>query len=297
MNADAKTSGATNHTAQPLKKGVRRCGGILDRIVEVKARTLAQHLDHRGSSTTPILTPDLAGNTTPGELFEKSLSRHGEINIIAEIKRKSPSKGILREDFDPVSIAESYSRAGAAALSVLTEEDFFSGSIDFLCRIRKQLPRMPLLRKDFIFDLEQVHESKIAGADALLLIVAILEDELLADLLTATHSTGLAALVEVHNEEELERAATAGAHIIGVNNRDLKDFTVSLDTSIRLARLAPAGSLLVSESGISTAEHIARLTDAGFRAFLVGEHFMKAPDPGLELGRLTSEARAMVFGS
>jgi indole-3-glycerol phosphate synthase len=294
MSDEGKTSEVANSIARRFK-GVRRCGGILDRIVEVKARTLAERVKVTNFSSKSDFTQALA-EQTPGAVFENALGRSRKINVIAEIKRKSPSKGVLREDFRPLSIAESYSRADAAALSVLTEEEFFAGSLDYLFRIRRHLPQAPLLRKDFIFDLSQIDESKAAGASALLLIVAILEDELLADLLSATHEAGLAALVEVHDEGEMERAALAGAGIIGVNNRDLKDFSVSLETSIRLSKMAPPDSILVSESGINTPEDIARLTTAGFSAFLVGEHFMRAPDPGLELTKLVAGAETIVFG-
>jgi indole-3-glycerol phosphate synthase len=208
-----------------------------------------------------------------------SLTRTSSINIIAEIKRRSPSRGVIREDFDPVRIAESYASGGAAALSVLCEEDFFGGSLEHLEAIRERV-ELPLLRKDFIFDEYQLYEATLAGADAVLLIVAILDDELLQRLIALGRELGLDALVEVHSEDQMERAARAGASIIGVNNRDLTTFRVDLKTSQRLAALAPKGATLVSESGISARSDIEMLQTAGFSAFLVGEHLMRAENPG-----------------
>jgi indole-3-glycerol phosphate synthase len=219
--------------------------------------------------------------------FFDSLNRSDRINVIAEIKRRSPSKGILREDFDPSLIAESYCRNGAAALSILTEEDFFDGSLDHIRSARDKVD-IPILRKDFIIDARQVPEAAHAGADALLLIVAILDDELLKDLIEAAIESKLDALVEVHTESEMERAARAGARVIGVNNRDLTTFNVTLETSLRLAPLAPQGGVLVSESGINTGKDIDRLRRAGFHAFLIGEHFMRAGDPGRALKELVN---------
>jgi indole-3-glycerol phosphate synthase len=211
------------------------------------------------------------------------------VNIIAEIKHRSPSKGIIREGFNPVSIAEGYEGANAAAMSVLAEEDFFGGSLDYLLMIRQRVGA-PLLRKDFIFDEYQIHESVVAGADAVLLIVAVLDDELLAQLIELASATGLDALVEVHTADEMKRATAAGAQIIGVNNRDLTTFAVDLNTSFRLARLAPAEAILVSESGIKTGEDIRNLRSAGFSSFLIGEHFMRAENPGDALRRLIADA-------
>ncbi len=251
---------------------------MLDRIVEAKRLRLQnapQDIDY---------IPKRAGVS----LFD-ALTRSDRINIISEIKRRSPSKGVLREDFDPAAIAESYEGAGAAAISVLTEEDFFDGSLDHLRAVRERVD-IPILRKDFIFDERQVCQAASCGADALLLIVAILDDRLLKRLIDATRDARLDALVEVHNEAEMERAVGAGARLIGVNNRDLTSFQVTLDTSIRLSRLAPEGSVLVSESGINTRQDIERLREAGYQAFLVGEHFMRAADPGEALRSLMDEA-------
>jgi indole-3-glycerol phosphate synthase len=266
-------------TTQDKPSGVRSSGGVLDRIVVAKVR----HLDE-AKLRAPV------GSFIPREKrvacsFAAALSGTTNINIIAEIKRRSPSKGIIREDFDPVWIAESYATGGAAALSVLCEEDFFGGALEHLKAVRKRV-ELPLLRKDFIFDDYQLYESAAAGADAVLLIVAILEDELLKRLIELSKELGLDALVEVHTPEEMTRAARAGASIIGVNNRDLKTFKVDLDTSLRLAALAPEETTLVSESGISNNADIRRLRASGFSAFLIGEHLMRAAHPGDELRSL-----------
>jgi len=200
------------------------------------------------------------------------------INIIAEFKRRSPSKGTIRENADAATIARSYESAGAAAISVLTEENYFAGSLADLIAVRAEVT-IPILRKDFVLDEWQVLESAAAGADALLLIVAALDDETLARLLRLTEEDlAMDALVEVHNREEMETAAAHGAKLIGVNNRDLRTFDVSTDTSLQLARFAPAGSVLVSESGLTPAE-LPKLKAAGYSGFLIGESLMRAPDP------------------
>jgi indole-3-glycerol phosphate synthase len=282
-------------TAEPEENngrpsGVLAAGGILDRIVETKAkqvRAIKRGAEFSVNDSAP--TNVKSGHSHP---FAEALSRPDKINIVAEIKHRSPSKGVIREDFDPVAIAASYVAAGAAALSVLTEEDFFGGSLTFLASIRNRQPDIPLLRKDFIFDEVQLAESKHAGADAVLLITAILDDYLLRRLIDRAAGLGLDALVEVHTRSEMERAIGAGARIIGVNNRDLTDFSVSLDVSTELAVLAPLEITLVSESGIATGHDISRLKTSGFNAFLIGEHFMRAPDPGLALQSLVHEADA-----
>ena len=202
-----------------------------------------------------------------------------EVNIIAEFKRRSPSKGIIRPDADVLQIVKSYEAGGAAAISVLTEEDYFSGSLDDL-RVVREAVKLPVLRKDFVFDEYQVYESAAAGADAILLIVAALDDCLLLDLRRlAEHTLGLDALVEVHTRDEMRRAVACGANLIGVNNRDLRTFEVSLETSLSLAREAPSEVLLISESGLRSREDLRRLHAAGYRGFLIGETFMRAPDP------------------
>jgi len=278
----------TTHTTQG--SGVRAAGGILDRIVEAKAVRLEAAKRREPIDELVERAASQSSRRVRHSLAE-ALARTDRVNIIAEIKQRSPSKGIIRDDFDPVRIADSYSGAGAAALSVLAEEDFFGGSLDHVVAIRSRLA-LPLLRKDFIFDEYQLYESVLAGADAVLLIVAILEDDLLVRLIESAGRLQLDTLVEAHSADEMKRAIRAGAALIGVNNRDLTTFAVNLETSIGLAQLAPKGAVLVSESGIHTGSDIRRLKSAGFNAFLVGEHLMRAADPGAALAKLIREAEA-----
>lgn len=211
--------------------------------------------------------------------FRAALAAAGRVNVIAEFKRASPSKGEIRGGASAGETARAYERGGAVAISVLTEEDYFRGSLEDLREV-KLGTRLPVLRKDFIFEEYQVFESAAAGADALLLIVAALDDETLARLRRlAEDELSMDALVEVHTEEEMRRAALAGAALVGVNNRDLRTFNVSLETSVALAPHAPEGSLLVSESGIGGPSEIALLRACGFDAFLVGETLMRAGRP------------------
>ena len=205
--------------------------------------------------------------------------------IIAEIKRSSPSKGLIRADFSPVVIARDYANHGASAISVLTEEHFFQGSLTYLEEIKAAVA-VPLLRKDFIIDRYQVTEARSYGADAILLIAALLEPSLLRDLHETAAALSLDALVEVHNEEELERALEAGAEIIGINNRDLKSFEVSLATTEKLAPRVPAGTLTICESGIEGPEQIRQVERWGIHTFLIGESLMRAPRPGEKLEEL-----------
>ncbi len=198
--------------------------------------------------------------------------------IISEIKKASPSKGLLQRDFNPASIAGAYERGGAAALSVLTDREFFQGSLADLESARAAC-RLPVLRKDFTIDPVQIVEAAAHGADAILLIAAILSDDEMASFRQAAAALGMAALVEVHNEPELDRAIASGAKIVGVNNRDLRTFDVRLETSLRLAARIPAGVLRVSESGIHSRSDIALLRAAGYDAFLIGESLMTAGDP------------------
>jgi indole-3-glycerol phosphate synthase len=219
--------------------------------------------------------------------FESALKRDS-INIIAEIKRRSPSRGLIRENFEPVSIARNYESAGAAAISILTEEDFFSGGLGDLRAVRA-VSSIPLLRKDFIVDSYQLYESVEAGADAVLLIAAVLDDHLFAELLETAHGLGLDALVEIHDLEEAERVLRHGVRILGVNNRNLRSFETSLETSVDLAphlQHLAASCTLVSESGIRTRGDIDRLRSAGFHAVLIGEELMKAADEGTALLQL-----------
>jgi indole-3-glycerol phosphate synthase len=201
----------------------------------------------------------------------------GEVALIAEVKKASPSKGVLIEDFDPVQIGSLYANSGAAAISVLTDEDFFQGHLDYMTAVRATVP-VPVLRKDFIIDPFQVYEGRLAGADAVLLIVATLEDSRLADLQALANDLGMAALVEVHTEAEMERALKLNAVLIGINNRDLRTFQVDLQTTARLARLAPQGVTLVAESGIASGEDVAHMGQLGAHAVLVGEALVRAGD-------------------
>lgn len=205
--------------------------------------------------------------------------------IIAEVKKASPAKGVIRADFDPLHIAASYAANGAAAISVLTEERHFQGHLDYLAAIRNAVA-VPLLRKDFLFDPYQLYEARAFGADAVLLIVAILPDALLHELLLLAETLKLSPLVEVHDRLELERALNSGARLLGINNRDLRTFRTSLATTEELVRSVPAEVLVVAESGIETVADVERLERSGVRAFLIGETCMRAPDPGAKLAEL-----------
>jgi indole-3-glycerol phosphate synthase len=199
--------------------------------------------------------------------------------VIAEIKKASPSAGVIRENFEPLEIAKSYVRAGASAISMLTDENFFQGSLDFITSVRPFVP-IPILRKDFIIDPYQVLEARVHGADALLLIVAALEKSQLNELLHQTRELGMNALVETHTAEEMEVAIQSGARVIGINNRSLESFEIDLGTTEQLAPMVPDGTLLVGESGLHTQQDIQRMIHANVDAVLVGTHFMSDPDPG-----------------
>ena len=209
----------------------------------------------------------------------------GDAAVIAEVKKASPSKGVIRPDFHPAEIARSYERGGAACLSVLTDVDFFQGSDDYLREARAACS-LPVLRKDFVIDAWQVYEARVLGADCILLIVAALGDAALAELSGLAMDLGMDVLVEVHDIDELERALQVPVPLVGVNNRNLRTFDVSLDTTSALKTAVPPDRLLVTESGIHTPADVARMRLEGVNAFLVGESFMRAPDPGAELQRL-----------
>jgi indole-3-glycerol phosphate synthase len=233
----------------------------------------------------PVLERRAAARMPNGQMFADRLSRDGTINVIAECKRRSPSRGVLRVAYDPVAIAAGYERAGAAAISVLTEPGFFDGSLDHLAAVRAAV-RVPLLRKDFIVHEYQLLEARAAGADAILLIAAALNDRELADLSTAAADFGLAALVEVHDAAECRRAAAAGARIIGVNNRNLRTLRVDLDASRLVSAVLPPGSIGVSESGLKATADLQAMKALGYQAFLMGERFMIESDPGAALAEL-----------
>jgi indole-3-glycerol phosphate synthase len=228
---------------------------------------------------------DLAEAAGEARPFASALRRKEAVNIIAEHKRRSPSRGAIREDLAPADVARGYEAAGAAALSVLTDEPFFGGRLEHLVEARAAT-RLPVLRKDFVVDPWQMWEARAAGADATLLIVAALDDDELSQLLALAAEVGLDALVEVHDRGELDRALGAGARIVGVNNRNLKTMEVSLDTAVSLCPAIPEGVVRVAESGIRTGEDVRRLREAGFDAFLVGERLMSAPEPGPALRSL-----------
>ncbi|HVG28809.1 MAG TPA: indole-3-glycerol phosphate synthase TrpC [Pyrinomonadaceae bacterium] len=259
---------------------------FLGRIVEARRQAVARDAEARPLAQVRRRAHVARRDAAPRALREK-LSRGGTINVIAEIKRASPSKGELRGEIDPAALARAYERGGAAAISVLTEEEFFRGSLEDLRKVRGAVS-LPVLRKDFIVDEWQVYEAAEAGSDALLLIVAALDDATLARLLRLTEGElGMDALVEVHDAGELRRAQSCGAQLVGVNNRNLRTFEVSLETSVELARLATPGVLLVSESGLGARADLERLAALGFRGFLIGETLMRSDDPETLLRELT----------
>ena len=217
--------------------------------------------------------------------FRQALAVPGKLSLIAELKRKSPSRGMLRERFDPVSLAQTMERAGAAALSVLTDEPYFGGSLEFL-RDAKQFTEIPALRKDFIVDPYQVYESALYEADAVLLIVRILTEEMLTECVQASDRLGIEPLIEVHSEEELDTALRAGASVIGINHRDLATFTMDPTLSARLVPRIPAGKLIVAESGIQSPADIKRMRQLGVHAVLIGEALMTAASPAAKIGEL-----------
>ena len=255
---------------------------ILDRIVESKHREIAEakarisfdELSARLSSAPPVRD------------FQAALTRGPGLGILAEVKKASPSAGVLRADFDPVAIAKTYEQAGAHCLSVLTDAPFFQGHLSYLTAIRAAVS-LPVLRKDFLLDEYQVVEARVAGADAVLLIAEILDDVQLRDLLAATRRLGMQALVELYDRENVSRVVESGASLIGINNRDLRTFAVSLDHTINLAPSIPADRVLVSESGIRAAEDFVRLRRAGVKAVLIGEAFMRSPDIAAKLRELS----------
>jgi indole-3-glycerol phosphate synthase len=256
---------------------------ILQRIIETKRARVAEA---KLETPLPQMTAQartLRAMATAGR-FAQALSTPG-VNIIAEIKRASPSKGVIRNNVDPIALAKLYEAGGAAAISVLTEADYFQGSLQDLRMVRDAVSP-PLLRKDFIFDEYQIYESAAAGADAILLIVAALDDTALCRFQELAHDLGMSALVEVHTRAEMERAVAIKARLIGVNNRDLHTFNVSLETSVSLASMASPAVILVSESGIECRADIDRLRNRGYQGFLIGETLMRCDHPDAALREL-----------
>jgi indole-3-glycerol phosphate synthase len=239
----------------------------------------------RAQEPASALERRAAARQPRGAGFEAALAMAGRVNVIAECKRRSPSRGVLAAQYDPVSIAREYEAGGAAAISVLTEPTFFDGALAHLTAVREAV-NLPLLRKDFVVDDYQLLEARAAGADAVLLIVAALDQPELVRLQTRAWTLDLAALVEVHDDEELARAVDSGARLIGVNNRNLRTLAVDVSASDRLAAKLPAGVVGVSESGLQTRDDLERLAAAGYRAFLIGERFMTDPDPARAIADL-----------
>jgi indole-3-glycerol phosphate synthase len=251
------------------------------RVSEARHRADLRDLERRAQAHTP-------------RGFRDGLRRAAQngVAVIAELKKASPSRGLIRADFDPLSLARELSEAGAAALSVLTDEEFFQGSLKNL-EIASHASQLPCLRKDFIIDEFQIVEARAHGADAVLLIVAALSDQELKQLAATSRRSGLDVLCEVHDRPELQRALDAGCDLIGVNNRDLRTFRVNLDTAVRLGREIPANVVRVAESGIQSGQDMMRLRAEGYEAFLIGESIMTAPRPGEALRKLLKDANAV----
>ena len=260
---------------------------ILEKIVAVKREEVAAAKKRkspeamREDAFSRVLTRDFEGAL-------RAKIAAGRAAVIAEVKKASPSKGVLREDFIPADIAQSYAEHGAASLSVLTDRQFFQGEPDFLKQARASCD-LPVLRKDFLVDAYQVYESRVMGADCILLIAACLDDARMAELEAIARSLDMAVLVEVHDAAELQRALKLKTKLVGINNRNLRTFEVSLDATLGMLADVPADRLLVTESGILKREDVQKMRAAGVHAFLVGEAFMRAPDPG--------EALAALFGA
>ena len=255
---------------------------ILDEIVKAARKRVGREKEQQGLEEMKKQALSMESRT--GFPFEHML-HEGKLQFICEVKKASPSKGVIVEDFPYVDIAREYEQAGAGAVSVLTEPEFFQGSPRYLEEIQKQV-RIPLLRKDFIIDPYQIYQAKVLGADALLLIVSILDQAAIREYLDICHSLGLSALVEAHDENEVQTALNAGARIIGVNNRNLKDFSVDTDNSRRLRERIPRDVLFVSESGVSHAEDVAKLREIGADAVLIGETLMRATDKEAKIAEL-----------
>ncbi len=251
---------------------------ILTRIIEAKQK----RLEVARLRVPEAIVKNMAKTAKPVPSFKEALEKPQRVRIIAEVKKASPSKGVLKADLDAASQAAAYTQAGASAISAVTEEDFFQGDLGWISKIRRQ-SNLPVLRKDFVYDPFQVYETRAAGASAILFIVAMLNPAELKDLIALAKELHMDALVEVHDEIELGEALEAGASIVGVNNRNLKTFEVDIQTSERLSKLIPDDRLFVVESGIHSRTDIDRMLDAGADAFLIGEHFLTSADPGQAL--------------
>ncbi len=260
---------------------------ILEKILAVKAEEIVNAKQTRNEAA---MRREAEATEKPrdfvGALRAKIAA--GQPAVIAEIKKASPSRGVLREQFDPATIARSYARHGAACLSVLTDEQFFQGRAEHLAMARVA-SGLPVLRKDFLIDPYQVYESRVLGADCILLIAAVLSAMQMGELEAAAATLGMTVLVEVHNRAELDLALELATPLIGINNRDLRSFETRLDTTLKLVPFVPESRIAVTESGVLSPEHVARLRRAKVHAFLVGEAFMRAQDPGTELQRLFEE--------
>ena len=256
---------------------------ILDTIVAHKQVELISSICARPLSVLKALMKELPAPCCFAEAL--TVDRGPLATIIAEVKKASPSKGVIREQFDPVAIARDYEKHGAAAISVLTESRFFQGSPEYLTAIKKHVT-IPVLRKDFLFDVYQIYETRALGADALLLIAAILDKEKIRELLYLTQELGMDALVEVHSREELDMVLETGACIIGINNRNLSTFQTDIATTVELIRGIPDDRIVVSESGIASRDDILMLSSAGVDAFLIGESLMRQESPGAKLAEL-----------
>ncbi|MDM8560321.1 indole-3-glycerol phosphate synthase TrpC [Candidatus Parabeggiatoa sp. HSG14] len=257
---------------------------ILKKILQRKLEEIKRHSQQISLRDLSLM----ADNSPPPRGFVESINTRLQLQqpaIIAEIKKASPSKGILRTNFDPIAIAKSYEQNGAACLSILTDKDFFQGADAYLEKVHKTCS-LPILRKDFIIDAYQVYEARAIKADCILLIVAALDDAQLRDLADLATHLGMDVLVEVHDHKELERALALNTRLIGINNRNLRTFTTHLTTTLDLLRWIPKKRIVVSESGIHTPEDIALLRQAKVHTFLIGEAFMKANDPGVALSNL-----------
>jgi indole-3-glycerol phosphate synthase len=263
------------HSTPPVPDLLRAIVAGTRRIVDTRrSREPLEALAQRAAQATPR-----------GALFENALGHRDRVNVIAECKRRSPSKGVLAATYDPAVLASAYERGGAAAISVLTEPTFFDGALEHLALVRRTV-QLPILRKDFIVDEYQLHEARANGADAVLLIAAALEQPDLTFLHERAGDLGLAALVEVHDDDEVRRAVDAGARLVGVNNRNLRTLAVDVEASHRLARLIPRDVVAISESGLQSRAELERLRGEGYRAFLIGERFMLDPDPARAIGEL-----------